>query len=135
MCLLYYGAGELDTPDVCSSGPRRDRTSGFRFSRPALFHLSYRADIPAELGRRRLAEHTLGVFNLDSRNAQAAAHEDVMPRERRSVDPVEAAYQVVQRATRTRADDDDQPRQRVLFDVTGPPVPVPDGPPSEDAPQ
>ena len=56
----------------------------------------------------------------------------VMPRERRLADPVEMAYQVVQRATRAREDDGCQPRQRVIFDVTGPPQPDPDMPVSED---
>ena len=55
-----------------------------------------------------------------------------MSRERQVIDPVEAAYQVVQRATRVRTEDD---RPRVLFDVTGPPVPTPDVPTSEDDPQ
>ena len=65
-----------------------------------------------------------------------------MPRERRLADPVEAAYQVVQRATRSREDDgrsreDDgcRPRQRVIFDVTGPPLPAADLSVSEDDPQ
>ena len=55
-----------------------------------------------------------------------------MPRERRLADPVEMAYQVVQRATRAREEGGCQPRQRVIFDVTGPPVRDPDVPESED---
>ena len=47
-------------------------------------------------------------------------------------DPVAAAYQVVRQATRDR---DNAGRQRVIFDVTGPPAPAPDVPPSEDDPQ
>ena len=58
-----------------------------------------------------------------------------MPRERPSVDPVEAAYQVVQRATSAREDDGHRPRQRVIFNVAGPPRPDPDMPVSENEPQ